>query len=159
MPSAGFAEREKKLYWRLDCCSEWLHSLYSGCLWFIFFMSDKQAAVIYQRVTRRVASQSWRNNTCLLSYFSSMYFHVFFDKLSNKLWWLLVSFIISILGVNSKINILSEDVNVFVYRKNVLKLQVEIILGIISIIILSPLIVLNRSILLFFLNPALIGFP
>ena len=62
-PQAGFAEQEKKLYWRLDCCSEWLHSLYSGCLWFIFFMSDKQAAVIY----RRVASQSWRNNTCLLS--------------------------------------------------------------------------------------------
>ena len=46
-PQAGFAEREKKLYWRLDCCSEWLHSLYSGYLWFIFFMSDKQAAVIY----------------------------------------------------------------------------------------------------------------
>ena len=66
-PQAGFAEQEKKLYWRLDCCSEWLHSLYSGCLWFIFFMSDKQAAVIYQRVTQRVASQSWRNNTCLLS--------------------------------------------------------------------------------------------
>ena len=66
-PPAGFAEREKKLYWRLDCCSEWLHSLYSGCLWFIFFMSDKQAAVIYRRETRRVASRSWRNNTCLLS--------------------------------------------------------------------------------------------
>ena len=28
MPQAGFAEREKKLYCRLDCSSEWLHSLY-----------------------------------------------------------------------------------------------------------------------------------
>ena len=52
---------------------------------------------------------------------------------------ILVSFIISIFGVNSKINILRENVNGFVYRKNVLKLQVEIILGIISIIILSCL--------------------
>ena len=56
-PPAGFAEREKKLYWRLDCCSEWLHSLYSGCLWFIFFMSDKQAAVIYRRVASFIAGQ------------------------------------------------------------------------------------------------------
>ena len=62
---------------------------------------------------------------------------------------ILVSFIISIFGVNSKINILCENVNAFVHRKNVLKLQVEIILGIISIIILSPLIVLNRSIIIF----------
>ena len=52
---------------------------------------------------------------------------------------ILVSFIISIFGVNSKINILCENVSAFVYRKNVLKLQVEIILGIISIIILSCL--------------------
>ena len=53
-PQAGFAEREKKLYCRLDCSSEWLHSLYlyvAGYLWFIFLMSDKQAAVIYRRVT------------------------------------------------------------------------------------------------------------
>ena len=53
-PPAGFAEREKKLYkWRLNCCWEWLHSLsvfVASCLWFIFFMSDKQAAVIYRRV-------------------------------------------------------------------------------------------------------------
>ena len=27
-PQAGFAKREKKLYCRLDCSSEWLHSLY-----------------------------------------------------------------------------------------------------------------------------------
>ena len=31
-PPAGFAEREKKLYIRLDCCSEWLLSLY---LWLV----------------------------------------------------------------------------------------------------------------------------
>ena len=30
--TAGFAEREKKLYCRLDCSSEWLHSLY---LWLV----------------------------------------------------------------------------------------------------------------------------
>ena len=34
----------------------------ASCLWFIFFMSDEQAAVIY----RRVASRSWRNNNCSL---------------------------------------------------------------------------------------------
>ena len=62
---------------------------------------------------------------------------------------------------NCKINILCENVNAFVYLgKNALNLQVEIILGIISIIILSSLIVLNRIIIiLFLLNPALIGFP
>ena len=27
-PPAGFTERDKKLYWPLDCCSERLHSLY-----------------------------------------------------------------------------------------------------------------------------------
>ena len=31
-PPAGFAEREKKLYWCLDCCSEWMRSLY---LWLV----------------------------------------------------------------------------------------------------------------------------
>ena len=95
----SFGIREKNLYWRLDCCSEGLHSLYSGCLWFIFFMSDKQSAVIYRRVTRRVASQSWRYKTLIFfrswsMYFSSMYFHVFFVKLSNKLLWLFYLFVI-----------------------------------------------------------------
>ena len=52
------------------------------------------------------------------------------------------------------------SVHYFVYQaKNFLNVQVEIILGIISIITLSSLIVLNRSIIIFFLNPALIGFP
>ena len=62
---------------------------------------------------------------------------------------------------NCKMNILCENVNAFVYLgKNALNLQVEIILGIISIIILSSLIVLNRIItILFLLNPALVGFP
>ena len=94
-PPAGFAEQEKKLYWRLDCCSEWLHSLYSGCLWFIFFMSDKQAALIWLRVwlrnheeTTLVFFRSWSR------YFSSIYFHLLFDKLSNKLLWLFCFFVI-----------------------------------------------------------------
>ena len=61
----------------------------------------------------------------------------------------LVSFIIAIFGVNSKINVLCENVSAFVYQaKRFLNLQVEIILGIISIIILSSLIVLNRSIII-----------
>ena len=52
------------------------------------------------------------------------------------------------------------SVHYFVYQaKKFLNVQVEIILGIISIITLSSLIVLNRSIIIFFLNPALIGFP
>ena len=63
---------------------------------------------------------------------------------------ILVSFIIAIFGVNSKINVLCENVSAFVYQaKKFLNPQVEIILGIISIIILSSLIVLNRSIILF----------
>ena len=70
---------------------------------------------------------------------------------------ILVSFIISIFGVNSQINILWENVNAFVYQgKNALNLQVEIIWG---IIILSSLIFLKRSIIiLFLLNLALVGF-
>ena len=73
---------------------------------------------------------------------------------------ILVSFIISIFWVNSQINILWENVNAFVYQgKSALNLQVEIIWGIISIIILSSLIFLNRSIIiLFLLNLALVGF-
>ena len=73
---------------------------------------------------------------------------------------ILVSFIISIFGVNSQINILWENVNAFVYQgKNAVNLQVEIIWGIISIIILSSLIFLNRSIIiLFLLNLALVRF-
>ena len=72
---------------------------------------------------------------------------------SSQVDLILVSFIISIFGVNSiKINILCENVSAFFYMyqaKKFLNLQVEIILGIISIIILSSLIVLNRSIIIF----------
>ena len=64
---------------------------------------------------------------------------------------ILVSFIIAIFGVNSKINVLCENVSAFVYQaKKFLNLQVEIILGIISIIILSSLIVLNYHVWFFF---------
>ena len=64
-PPADFAERDKKLYWRLDCRSDQWHAyplFVASCMWFIFFMSDEHAAVIYQRV----ASRSWRNNNCSL---------------------------------------------------------------------------------------------
>ena len=64
---------------------------------------------------------------------------------------ILVSFIIAIFGVNSKVNVLCENVSAFVYQaKKFLNLQVEIILGIISIIILSSLIVLNYTFDFFF---------
>ena len=72
---------------------------------------------------------------------------------SSQVDLILVSFSISIFGVNSiKINILCENVGAFFYMyqaKKFFNLQVEIILGIISIIILSSLIVLNRSIIIF----------
>ena len=62
---------------------------------------------------------------------------------------ILISFIISIFGVNSKINILCGNVNAFVYQgKNFFNLQVEIVLGIISIIILCSLIVPNRNLII-----------
>ena len=65
----------------------------AGCLWFILLMSDKQAAVIYQRVTRSANGFSIMKKTLVFfrswsRYFSSMCFHVFLDKLSNKLLWL-----------------------------------------------------------------------
>ena len=58
-PPAGFAEQEKKLYWRLDCCSEWLHSLY---LWLVvrdlYYLCRMNRLQIfyYQQVT----SRSWK---------------------------------------------------------------------------------------------------
>ena len=76
---------------------------------------------------------------------------------------ILISFIISIFGVNSKINILCGNVNAFVYQgKNFFNLQVEIVVGIISIIILCSLIVLNRNLIIpsessTFLSP--VAFP
>ena len=61
---------------------------------------------------------------------------------------ILISFIISIFGVNSKINILCGNVNAFDYQGKIFNLQVEIVLGIISIIILCSLIVPNRNLII-----------
>ena len=61
---------------------------------------------------------------------------------------ILIYFIISNFGVNSKIIILCGNVNAFVYQGEKKQLQVEIILGIISIIFLCSLIVLNRSLII-----------
>ena len=98
-PPAGFAEREKRLYWRLDCCTEWLHSLYFqlfACYLCSSCRINKPQLSIGERLgewlrdheqTTLVFFRSWSR------YFSSMYFHVFFDKLSNKLlrlFWLFV---------------------------------------------------------------------
>ena len=72
-PPAGFAEQEKKLYWRLDCCSEWLHSLY---LWLVvcdlysLCRMNRLQLFYYQQVT----SRSWKNSTCLLSLVEVFYF-------------------------------------------------------------------------------------
>ena len=62
-PQAGFVEREKKLYWRIDCCSEWLHSLYCGC----YCRINKPQLSIGEWLDRRMASRSRRNKSCLLS--------------------------------------------------------------------------------------------
>ena len=98
-PPAGFAEREKKLYWRLDCCSEWLHSLYLqlvACDLYSSCRINKPQLSIGERLgewprdheeTTLVFFRSWSR------YFSSMYFHAFFDKLSNKLLWLFCLFV------------------------------------------------------------------
>ena len=59
-------------------------------------MSDKQAAVIYGRVTRRVASRSRTNLSSFVAgqgSFVPCIFHVFFDKLSNKPLWLFCLFV------------------------------------------------------------------
>ena len=70
-PQAGFAEREKKLYCRLDCSSEWLHSLYLmklvTCDLYSWCRINKPQLSIGEWLDRRMASRSWRNNTCLLS--------------------------------------------------------------------------------------------
>ena len=58
----------------------------------IHMMSDKQAAVIYRRVTRSADGFAIMKKQHLSSFVAdqgtSMCFHVFFDKLSNKLLWL-----------------------------------------------------------------------
>ena len=74
---------------------------------------------------------SWWQVQCMLIHWSSVR--------AVKAILILVSFIISIFGVNSQINILWENVNAFVYQgKNALNLQVEIIWGIISIKLFFP---------------------
>ena len=61
-------------------------------------MLDKQAAVIYRRVTHGEWLRDHKETTLVFfstwsRYFSSMYFHVFFVKLSNKLLWLFCLFV------------------------------------------------------------------
>ena len=62
-------------------------------------MSDKQAAVIYRRVTRSANGFAIMKKQHLSSFvagqgtFCSMCFHVFFDKVSNKLLWLFCLFL------------------------------------------------------------------
>ena len=68
-------------------------------------MSDKQAAVTYRRVTRSANGFAIMKKQHLSSFVAgqgtlvpcgcrSMYFHVFVDKLSNKLLWLFCLFVI-----------------------------------------------------------------
>ena len=69
-PQAGFAEREKKIYYRRDCSSEWLHSLYLSlvtCDLYSWCRINKLQLSIGEWLDRRLASRSRRNNTCLLS--------------------------------------------------------------------------------------------
>ena len=60
-PQAGFAEREKKLYCRLDCSSEWLHSLYFwllSCDLYSWCRINKPQLSIGEWLDRRMASRS-----------------------------------------------------------------------------------------------------
>ena len=95
-PQAGFAERGKKLYCRLDCSSEWLHSLYlllvtcdlySWCQRYLSVSDSIGEWLRDHEETTLVFFRSWSR------YFRSMCFHVFFDKLSNKLLWLFCLFL------------------------------------------------------------------
>ena len=98
-PPAGFGEREKKLYCCLDCCSEWLHSLYLQLVtcdlysWCRINKPQLSASdligewLLDHEETTLVFFRSWSR------YFSSMCFHVFFNKLSNKLLWLFCLFL------------------------------------------------------------------
>ena len=82
-------------------------------------MSDKQAAVIYRRVTRSANGFAIREETTLVffrswsRYFSSMCFHVFFDKLSNKLLWLFFLFLSFYFRWNSISSILKNELKQF----------------------------------------------
>ena len=69
-PQAGFAEREKELYCRLDCSSKWLHRLYLQlvtCDLYSWCRINKPQLSIGEWLDRQMASRSWRNGTCLLS--------------------------------------------------------------------------------------------
>ena len=89
---AGFAEQEKKLYCHLDCSSEWQHSLYlelvtcdlySWCRINSYLLASDSIGEWLRdhEETTLVIFRSWSR------YLSSMCFHVFFHKLSNKLLW------------------------------------------------------------------------
>ena len=75
-----------------DCCGEWLHSLLFACdLYSLCRMIRLQFNSIGEWLrdheeTILVFFRSW------WWYFSFLYFHVFFDKLSNKLLWLFCLF-------------------------------------------------------------------
>ena len=75
-----------------DCCSEWLHSLLVVCdLYSLCRMIRLQLSIgEWLRAhgeTILVFFRSWSR------YFSFLSFHVFFDKLSNKLLWLFYLFV------------------------------------------------------------------
>ena len=75
-----------------DCCSEWLHSLLVVCdLYSLCRMIRLQLSIGEwlrgHGETILVFFRSWSR------YFSFLSFHVFFDKLSNKLLWLFYLFV------------------------------------------------------------------
>ena len=99
----GFAERENKLYTAtsiaqvngcIACIGSWLIVIY-----IIFLMSDKQAAVIYRRVTRSANGFAIMKKQHLSSFLAGQgtlvlcIFMCFFAKLSNKLLWLFCLFL------------------------------------------------------------------
>ena len=75
-----------------DCCSEWLHSRLVACdLYSLCRMISLQLSIGEwfrgHGETILVFFRSWSR------YFSFLSFHVFFDKLSNKLLWLFYLFV------------------------------------------------------------------
>ena len=118
-PPAGFGEREKKLYCCLDCCSEWLHSLYLQLVtcdlysWCRINKPQLSASdligewLLDHEETTLVFFRSWSR------YFSSMCFHVFFNKLSNKLLWLFCLFLSFFFRWNCISSILRNELKQF----------------------------------------------
>ena len=75
-----------------DCCSVWLHSLLVACdiyslCWMIRLQLFIGEWLRGHEETILVFFRSWSR------YFSFLSFHVFFDKLSNKLLWLFYLFV------------------------------------------------------------------